>query len=210
MTIKERKEREKEEKRKLILSSAREIISTEGIDKLSIRKIAKNIDYSPALIYNYFQDKEDILNNIMQEGYMKIIETLNAVQILEVNPEENLKQAIQKYIEIALNMPEEYMSILLNKSPNILEYTSVLFNHASNKRQAIDILCKNIKLIYGNQEFNTEEIELDAQVVWTATYGLIIRLIIEKDIITEDQENKLIENHIKLIINGITKGLNNK
>ncbi len=65
MSIKERKERERDERRELILNAANEIIKTEGIDNLSIRKIANKIEYSPTIIYYYFNSKELLRQKII-------------------------------------------------------------------------------------------------------------------------------------------------
>ena len=62
MGTNERKEKEREIRRELILNTAQEIISSEGIDNVSIRKIANKIEYSPAIIYYYFKDKDEIIN----------------------------------------------------------------------------------------------------------------------------------------------------
>jgi AcrR family transcriptional regulator len=203
LTIKKRKEKERQEKRNFILDAASEIIAKEGIENLSIRKIANKIEYSPAIIYHYFDDKEDILNNWMQKGYKRIIESLHTVQYSNCEPQERLKEGIRKYIEISLEMPDEYKTILLNNSRKILEHTSVLDEGASSKRQAISILCQNLKEIDINQ-YDDKTVELTAQVIWTSTYGLIIRLIIEKNI-SDKQKNNLIDHHIKFIMNGILR-----
>ncbi|WP_373399972.1 TetR family transcriptional regulator [Algoriphagus halophilus] len=47
MGINDRKEREKEELRALILSSARSLFLEKGVEKTSIRNIADKIEYSP-------------------------------------------------------------------------------------------------------------------------------------------------------------------
>ena len=73
MSVENRRVREKEEMRELILTAASKIIADEGFEKLSIRKIASKIEYSPSVIYNYFTDKEEILNNVMHRGYKKIV-----------------------------------------------------------------------------------------------------------------------------------------
>lgn len=210
MSIKERKEREREERRELVLNVANEIIKEEGIDNLSIRKIANRIEYSPAIIYHYFRDKDEIINHLMRKGYQKIISVLSSVQASENEPEQRLKEVARKYIDMALQMPDEYKSIMLNTSPGILEHTTVLFQGAASKRQAVGILYQNLRDIYLNQGIDDSLIELSAQVIWTAAFGLIIRLIIEKDI-SEEQRKKLIEHHIKIIIDGavLGKSLNN-
>ena len=78
MTIERRKNREREEKCALIINAAEEIIASGGLEKLSIRKIAVKIDYSPAIIYHYFRDKEDILEQIMQKNYQLIVSAISS------------------------------------------------------------------------------------------------------------------------------------
>ncbi|MDP4142937.1 MAG: TetR/AcrR family transcriptional regulator [Bacillota bacterium] len=203
MGIKERKEREREEMRKLILNAANEIITTEGFDNLSVRKIANKIEYSPSIIYHYFQDKEDIVNSLMKNSYDKILDTLTSAQISSKDPVEIMRKMAKNYINLTIKTSEEYKNIMLNSSPAILEHTSVLFQGASNKRKAIAMLCKCLKDVYSSM--NDNNIELTAQIIWCAMFGLTMRLITETNI-NEEQRNKLINHHIKCIIDGMILG----
>ena len=51
MGITDRKEREKQELKELILKEAKAVFLEEGYEKTSIRKIADRIEYSPTTIY---------------------------------------------------------------------------------------------------------------------------------------------------------------
>jgi len=198
---KERQVLKQEEIKNLIITTAQQIVAKDGISGLSIRKITNIIDYSPAIIYHYFKDKDEIINKLMEKNYKKIIDALSSVYSKDSEPEQKLKESTKKYIYIALQMPDEYMNIMLSSAPNILEHSSVLFNGASVKRRAIGVLCKIIKDYYKDITISDDEIELTAQLIWTSTFGLIIRLIIEK--VSEEQRDKLINHHIKVIINGL-------
>jgi AcrR family transcriptional regulator len=205
MTIEERKEREKEEMRGLILDTASEIITAEGFDKLSIRKIASRIEYSPAIIYHYFQDKDEIVNHVMKKGYQKIINALSSIQVSADQPEKRLKELTRSYIAVAMQMPDEFQAVQLNKSPAILEYTSSLFEGASLKKPALAILVQCLKDIYKEKNLDDSVIELTAQIIAASTFGLIIRLILEKNI-GEEQRQKLIEHYIKVVVDGMVLG----
>ena len=50
--------------RRLIVDTATQILLDEGIDQVSIRRIADRIEYSPGTIYLYFEDKDDILYEV--------------------------------------------------------------------------------------------------------------------------------------------------
>jgi AcrR family transcriptional regulator len=72
MGIAERREREKEALRTRIVEAARDIVSERGLDGLSMRGIAERIEYSPATIYLYFRDKEDLLGEVIEAGFARM------------------------------------------------------------------------------------------------------------------------------------------
>lgn len=205
MAIKERKEREREEMRELILKAAEEIIALEGIEKLSVRKIAAKIEYSPAIIYHYFKDKDDIVNQQMQRGYGKIMSALASANITSDHPEKRLRELTRGYIRAALEMPDEYKSVQLNTSPEILHYTASMFKGASVKKPALGVLYQCLKDIYRDRGVDDSVLELTAQVIAASTLGFITKLIIEKDL-EEEQKQLLIEHFIKCIVDGMVLG----
>lgn len=72
MAIAERREKAKEALRTRIVEAARDIVSEEGLDALSMRALAERIEYSPATIYLYFRDKEALLEEVMAEGFQRL------------------------------------------------------------------------------------------------------------------------------------------
>jgi len=68
MGIEERKNREKEERRSLILGKAKELILERGVVALTMQDIAEASELSKATLYLYFQSKEAILMDIMEEA----------------------------------------------------------------------------------------------------------------------------------------------
>ena len=203
MPNKKRREREKSEMRELILAAANEIIAVEGFDKLSIRKIANKIEYSPSLIYNYFEDKDEIVNNLMQRGYQKIVTAISSVNTNIHSPEDRLKEMMKKYIEEALQMPDEFMAAQLNKSPQALKHTSSLYKGASKSNTALSFLFTCLKDI--NKDMGDSKLELTSQIIVTSALGFALKLIIEKDI-GDEQRQSLIEYFCNEIIIRMAKG----
>ncbi len=66
MGIAERKTREKEERRKLILEVAKRLILDRGVIAVSMQDIADAAELSKATLYLYFPSKEDILSEILE------------------------------------------------------------------------------------------------------------------------------------------------
>ena len=206
MGTKERKERERGEMRELILNTANDIIAAEGFAGLSIRKIANKIEYSPAIIYHYFKDKDDIVNYLMKQGYKKIIDAISSTPPSQNDPVQKLEDMTRNYINAALSMPDEFKAAKLNTAPGVLKFTSSMFEGASLKKPALAILCQCLKEIYKDKNTDDSLVELTAQVIAASTFGLIIRLILEKDIISEVQKEKLINHYIRLTVDGLIRG----
>lgn len=74
MATAERREKAKEALRTKIVEAARDIVSAEGLEALSMRALAERIEYSPATIYLYFRDKEELLQNVVEEGFRRLSE----------------------------------------------------------------------------------------------------------------------------------------
>jgi AcrR family transcriptional regulator len=72
MGITERREREREQLTTLIVEAARDILLEQGLDALSMRAIAERIEYSPATIYLYFRDKEELIRHVIHHGFERL------------------------------------------------------------------------------------------------------------------------------------------
>lgn len=83
MGIAERREREREALRTRIVEAARDIVSEQGLDALSMRAIAERVEYSPATLYLYFRDKDELLREVVAEGFRRLGEESRA-QLAEV------------------------------------------------------------------------------------------------------------------------------
>lgn len=199
---KERQLRKQEEIRNTILEAARDIISREGIQGLSIRKITNAMDYSPAIIYHYFKDKNEIVESLVEEGYRQILASAASVKRNEEEPEKEIRDAFANYIRAALAHPEYYKAIMLNEDSSISKRTAILEEGISERSQTLKLLCSSIQRGISKGRFLPCDSELTAQVIWTAAFGLIIKLIVEKDV-TEQQRDRLIEHHFNVLFNGI-------
>ena len=57
-----------------IVEAARDIVSEKGLDALSMRALAERIGYSPATIYLHFRGKEELLRDVVEEGFRRLSE----------------------------------------------------------------------------------------------------------------------------------------
>ncbi|AKG35002.1 TetR/AcrR family transcriptional regulator [Paenibacillus durus] len=192
----ERQERERDEMRQAILDAAGLIAAEEGLEGLSIRKIAKHIEYSPGIIYHYFAGKEAIIEQLLEHGYLKMVSDLNTVSAKETRPELVFAQTMRRYIETSLADGVRYRDIMLNESPSVLSHTAVLFRGASSQREALNLLFRLLRSFEHLKEKDEDDLERTAQVIWSGAFGLILRLTMEKDLPVEQKE-RLIQHYLE-------------
>jgi AcrR family transcriptional regulator len=116
MGVKERKERQKIEMKDLILQSAHQLFLEKGFSEVSIRNIAEAIEYSPATIYLYFKDKNDIFYALHGEAF-KIFNSAIASIVTIKDPLERLFTLGEKYMEFAFSHPKYYDIMFIIESP---------------------------------------------------------------------------------------------
>ena len=187
-----------------ILDSTKTIIESEGFDAVSIRKVAKLAGYTEGNIYNYFDDKDSLVIELVQQGFQRIMKATMA-QIEEgLSLEEQIIQRFIRYTKAAIEMPEYYKKMMLSENAKILEVTSVLNDKTKEGKKGIDMLENMIKKGVDTGEFIDEDPALIAKIIWTANFGLTLRLIVEKKS-DEKEIVKLVENQLKLIFKGLRK-----
>lgn len=199
MGIKERRIAEREQIRKKIFDAASDIIIDEGFEKLSIRKIANKIEYSPGVIYNYFKDKNEIIKLIITENIQRICDSMLSLNIQEMEPKVALKIGFTKFATAMLENSQQYKAIMLSgmnlslfKEDNskIDELRGLLINVLSNGKK-FDV-------------FDIQNEEITSMLLIASVFGLINTLIQEK-INDERTQSMLIEKEVEILVRGVSK-----
>lgn len=116
MGIIERKEREKAEMRRLILDTALRIFREKGYEGLNIRSLADAIEYSPATIYLYYKDKNELFFALQYEAAaIKRDHIIPAAGIAD--PWERLTAIGSKYLEFGFKHPDLYDLLFITRAP---------------------------------------------------------------------------------------------
>ncbi len=116
MGIKERKERGKQEMRENIIHAAMQMFMEEGYESTSIRKLAQKIEYSPATIYLYYKDKDELLYDVQGEAF-QLLYTAFETAAVSKSPMKRLEQCCEAYIRFALSNLDLYALMFVMKSP---------------------------------------------------------------------------------------------
>jgi AcrR family transcriptional regulator len=169
MGINERKEREKQEMRELILNAATAMFIEEGYDKTSIRKIADKIEYSPATIYLYFKDKDEIFHAIHEKGFDKFFALMESTRSIR-NPFDRLLKLSDLYIDFAYENPEYYDLMFIMRAP--MEALTHNNGDWACGFRAYDALKAIIKDCIEQGYMQEMDVELVALSIWSFKHGM--------------------------------------
>ncbi|WP_276482924.1 TetR/AcrR family transcriptional regulator [Paraflavitalea pollutisoli] len=108
MGIRERKERTKLKVREDILHAALTIVKTEGVQALSMRKIADSIEYAVPIIYEHFENKDAILIELCRQGYATMVKQIAHNHKEDASPRARLENIVKAMWGFATKEPELY------------------------------------------------------------------------------------------------------
>jgi len=108
MASADRKQRIKDDTRKSILEAAMRIGREEGWQALSMRKIADIIEYTPPVIYEYFSNKEALMQELTKMGYCMLAKDMRVARDKHHLPEKQLEDMWLTYWNFAFAEKELY------------------------------------------------------------------------------------------------------
>jgi AcrR family transcriptional regulator len=170
MTIIERKEREKNELRELILLKAKELVDTKGHENLSIRKLAAAVEYSPGTIYLYFKDKDEIMHELMMMGFDLMTKSM-VDAYKEADPGKRVIKIGHAYVKFGLENRDWYNLMFNSVQP---------MNHLEKCKEEwcegirlFDFLVSSCSEIIQNKSKLKVPPHILALQLWSSVHGLV-------------------------------------
>jgi AcrR family transcriptional regulator len=111
MGTRERKEREFETRRRLILATATELFQKDGFAGVTLDDIASVIEFSKGTIYNHFGSKEEIYASILVEHLNILLSCLKEAAKTGRNTLERLRNSMKAYVRF-YREHKEYFKLL--------------------------------------------------------------------------------------------------
>jgi len=93
---------------KSLLESASLIIKEQGVESLSMRKLADTVGVSRTAPYHHFKDKNALLCAIAEQGFCEQEKILRDLRREKNTAEEGFKKYVHAYVEYALQHNETY------------------------------------------------------------------------------------------------------
>jgi len=197
MGSKERINRHKENVRCNILSAALIIGKASGWNSLSMRKIADSIEYSPPTIYEYFNSKEALLQELARRGFLQLSEKLIRARNNTKDPKAQLLLMWTAYWDFAFAEQHLYQ-IMFGVETTCCDINEPL----TDSQVPTTLFSEVIGLLVGQVEKAGEIIQKYYYACWSFVHGLISINLIGRHVPQKISEQILTE-----AISGITDTL---
>ncbi|HUR34221.1 MAG TPA: TetR/AcrR family transcriptional regulator [Vicinamibacterales bacterium] len=116
MGIKERQERGREAVRRGILDAARDLFVKDGFERVSMRRIAELVEYSPAAIYGYFPSKDDIFFALAEEGFRLLHGDRDDRALDQLPPLDRVRAIFWRLYEFSCQHPQYFALMFVDRS----------------------------------------------------------------------------------------------
>jgi len=178
MGIAERKAKEKENLKTLILQGAHKLFLEKGIERTTIRNIADEIEYSVGTVYVYFKDKNDILHHLHTQGFQQLGGEMRVLFNVS-NPMERLKAIGRVYIQFALDNPEMYDLMFTMKAPiEVIEQKEC--DDWNEGKLTFDVLSNTVKECIEAGHFKGHDLQPLSYMIWSTTHGMCALYIAQR------------------------------
>ncbi len=114
----ERKQRNRENIKKSILDAALSIAKSGGWQAVTIRKIAEAIEYTTSIVYEHFENKDDLLRAITNEGFRELYKLFEKILSENTDPAGQLLQLSLMNWDFALANKELYQLMFTMERPS--------------------------------------------------------------------------------------------
>lgn len=207
MGTRERREREKAEVRRAILGAARELFVERGYEAVTMREIAKRIEYSPTAIYLHFADKKAVMEAICDQDFLALAQRFQKVATI-ADPIERMKAAGQAYAEFGLRHPHHYQLMFLTPHPPHDPAESAI-EHGNPDQDGYAFLRWTVSeaIAAGRLRPELDDPDLISQLVWGSLHGIVSLLIVKHHEAWIDWRptKRLIEQMCDLVVRGLER-----
>ncbi len=122
MNMAARKAVAKELTRDMIMDAARDLFVEKGYQQVSMRQIAKKLNYSHGAIYYHFKNKAELFYALVKNHFLMLDQKIEEIVNDEASKEEKLGQLFFGYIEFGLTHQNHYEIMFLIKDDEVRNF----------------------------------------------------------------------------------------
>lgn len=101
MGVRERREKEREQRRHAILEATRSVFDQHGLDGVSMDRIAHEAELAKGTVYLYFKSREELITALMTQEMDGLIDLLQQVSDGPGQPQEQLLETVHVFFRFS-------------------------------------------------------------------------------------------------------------
>lgn len=153
--------------RKALIEIATDLLAEDGVQALSLRKIAQKAGVSHNAPYMHFADKEAVLVAIAEKGfYLLAADVESAISQAGSKTRERLIAASQAYVRFALEHPD--LVQVMFRSVDQTKYPSLVETSETSLNRLFDL----VKSGQENGELNSGDTQAMTKAIWAMVHGI--------------------------------------
>ena len=149
------------------VTAAHAVIAEHGVEKLSLRDVARKLNVSHQAPYKHYPSRDHLLAEVIRRCFVKFSDALKAR-----SRSDDAKQDIHalgiSYLAFALQNPLEYRLMFGAAWPAVAANSSML----ADARYSFDVLRQALQPLFAKSSNPPEAIDTAAMFVWSTLHGL--------------------------------------
>ncbi len=215
MGIKERKEREKRQRKEMIINAAQQVFFTKGVNNTTMDDIAQQAELAKGTLYLYFNTKEELEYGICMKGTNMMMDKMLEVVEDSDTGLENLLAVGWAFIDFSRKEPDFFNFIMMFQNVELkqlnipMEEIEAYFLEQSPLKLIHDLVLKGVSDGSIRSDLPSNDI---ATTLWSQMMGLLIVQQYKKEIyeIFKVDRDQVLKTNFEIIINGIAGPNKNK
>lgn len=181
-----------------ILAAAERIFVEHGYEGATIRKIAEAVGLSSTALYMHFREKSEILQEICQAAFEKMMVVNKSIVAEATPPDVRLRRLVEAYVQFGFDNPNAYRLIYLTRP-----------SEAAGAQDAAQTIGAELYALFRSvvDEVDAQgrlagEPETTAQALWAGSHGVVSLMITKPYFAWVDRETLT-----RTVLDSLFKGL---
>lgn len=147
--------------------AAHEFIAEQGVERLSLREVARRLGVSHQAPYRHYPSRDHLLAEVMRRCFRRFAHYLDD-RGEHADPRADLGALGRRYLAFAAEHPLEYRLMFGTPWPEPAGQPGLV----EDARHALDVLRAVLRRIHGNGRAQRSRVDLDAMFIWSQMHGL--------------------------------------
>jgi AcrR family transcriptional regulator len=196
----DRREQRKEDLRRIILDAAGEIFLEQGYEGFSMRRVAERIGYSATTIYRYYEDKDDLLFAVVNEGFSEFARQLTEAAEGARDPLKRLEALGHAYIRFGLDNPVYYQMMFMQRADLLFESRR---ERTRPMIESFDVLQRAVRGAMDAGVMKRGDVGTYSSVIWSVVHGVTALALANPKRFTPEVVEKNSRLALRMISNGL-------